>query len=277
MMPDRQRMTHTSPTPHIEDVTFPPPRDFGARRRIRSASRHASESKTTSAHRKGGTCLVVIAAIAFTMASIALFAGFGPLSLSSCNSDGGGTHGDSPVSRPDQRQGLSTPKSEWRKGRVPMLFQTDPAWANEPYAGSDIATSGCGPVCLSMVYIALTGKTDFGPIDMAIFSEKNGFVQNGMTAWALMTDGASALGLTSTELPASETSLVEALEKGNPVIASMLPGDFTTVGHFIVITGVDDNGRLYVHDPNSAQRSSATWDAATILSQCANLWAFSDG
>lgn len=277
MMPDHQRMARTSPSPHIEDASFPPPRDFGTHRRIGRASWHASESKTTSAHRKGGIGLAVITAIAFTIVSIALFAGLGPLSLSSCNSDGGGTRGDLPISNQDERQGMSTPKSEWRKGRVPMLFQTDPAWANEPYAGSDIATSGCGPVCLSMVYIALTGKTDFGPIDMAAFSEKNGFVQDGMTAWTLMTDGASALGLTSTELPASETSLVEALEKGSPVIASMLPGDFTTVGHFIVITGVDDSGRLYVHDPNSAQRSSMTWDAATILSQCANLWAYSNG
>ena len=173
--------------------------------------------------------------------------------------------------------GTSTPKSEWHQGEVPMLFQTDPAWASQPYAGSDIATSGCGPTCLSMVYIALTGKTNMGPVEMAAFSEKNGYVQDGMTAWALMTDGASELGLVAEELPASVSALIGALEEGRLVIASMLPGDFTTVGHFIVIAGVDSSGRLVVRDPNSAERSAQAWDAQAILAQCANLWAYSVG
>ncbi|WP_294439033.1 C39 family peptidase [uncultured Slackia sp.] len=173
--------------------------------------------------------------------------------------------------------GTSTPKSEWHQGEVPMLFQTDPAWGSNPYAGSDIATAGCGPTCLSMVYIALTGKTNMGPVEMAAFSEKNGYVQDGMTAWALMTDGASELGLVAEELPASVSALIGALEEGRLVIASMLPGDFTTVGHFIVIAGVDSSGKLVVRDPNSAERSMQTWDAQTVLAQCANLWAYSRG
>ena len=57
----------------------------------------------------------------------------------------------------------------------------------------------------------------------------------------------------------------------------MLPGDFTTVGHFIVIAGVDSSGKLVVRDPNSAERSMQTWDAQTVLAQCANLWAYSRG
>ena len=173
--------------------------------------------------------------------------------------------------------GTSTPKSEWHQGEVPMLFQTDPAWGSNPYAGSDIATAGCGPTCLSMVYVALTGKTDLGPAEMASFSERNGFVQDGMTAWALMTDGAAQLGISAEELPASEGALLAALEDGRPVIASMLPGDFTTEGHFIVIVGVDSSGKLVVRDPNSAERSAQAWDAQTILAQCANLWAYSVG
>lgn len=178
---------------------------------------------------------------------------------------------------PIAQDGTSTPKSEWHQGEVPTLFQTDPAWAHDPYAGSDIATSGCGPTCLSMVYTAITGKTDMGPVEMAAFSEANGYVQDGMTAWALMSDGASELGLSVEELPASESVLSEALEEGRPVIASMLPGDFTTVGHFIVIVGKDSSGKLVVRDPNSVERSMQTWDAQLVLGQCANLWAYSRG
>ncbi|MFR3274073.1 MAG: C39 family peptidase, partial [Slackia sp.] len=97
----------------------------------------------------------------------------------------------------------------------------------------------------------LTGKTDYDPASMAAFSEVNGFVDSGMTAWSFMTEGAAMLGLSAEELPADASVLTAALREGRPVIASVLPGDFTTVGHFIVIAGVDETGNLIVHDPNS--------------------------
>ena len=110
---------------------------------------------------------------------------------------------------------------------------------------------------------------------MAAFSEANGFVDSGMTAWSFMTEGAAMLGLSAEELPADASVLTAALREGRPVIASVLPGDFTTVGHFIVIAGVDEAGNLIVHDPNSPERSSRSWDVQDVLNQCANLWAYS--
>ena len=64
----------------------------------------------------------------------------------------------------------STPAHAWRKGEVPFLYQIDPQWSDEPYAGGNIHENGCGPTCLSMVYISLTGKTDLDPVAMARFS-----------------------------------------------------------------------------------------------------------
>ena len=169
----------------------------------------------------------------------------------------------------------STPVREWRQGTVPELYQIDPAWADEPYAGGDIRENGCGPTCLSMVYVALTGKTDLDPATMARFSEKAGHVTDNMTAWTLMTDGAAALGLVSEELPADAPTVRDALAAGRPIICSVRPGDFTTTGHFIVLAGLTDAGQVIVHDPNSAARTAQPWDLERILSQCANLWAFS--
>lgn len=169
---------------------------------------------------------------------------------------------------------ISTPRSAWTQGEVPYLYQIDPAWADEPYAGATVAESGCGPTCLSMVYVALTGKTDMGPATMAAFSESGGYVYDGMTAWALMTDGAATLGLSSWEVAADVSAVTAELAAGHPVICSVVPGDFTTTGHFIVLAGVADDGTLIVHDPNSAERSSKTWDAQQVIDQCAGLWAF---
>lgn len=168
----------------------------------------------------------------------------------------------------------STPKEQWCKGEMPYLYQIDPAWANEPYAGDTVGTSGCGPTSLAMVYVALTGRTDYDPPTMARFSEENGFVEEGLTAWRLMTEGAALLGLSSREVPASVDSLKAELAEGHPVICTVGPGDFTETGHFIVVSGVAEDGNLIVHDPNSAENSAKTWDAQRVLDQCRNLWAF---
>ena len=90
-----------------------------------------------------------------------------------------------------------------------------------------------------------------------------------------MSDGAEMLELNSKELPADATQVVSELKAGHPIICIMGPGDFTTTGHFIVLSGVTDDGRIIVHDPNSEARSKQTWDVETILNQCRCLWAYS--
>lgn len=169
----------------------------------------------------------------------------------------------------------STSRDQWRRGEVPCLYQTDPAWAQEPYAGGTIEKNGCGPTCLAMVYVALTGSTDRGPAEMAAFSEQGGYVSDGMTTWALMTEGASQLGLSSRELPADEGTVRAELAAGHPVVCSVRPGDFTTTGHFIVLAGLAEDGSVIVRDPNSEERTQRTWDLQRVLDQCANLWSFS--
>lgn len=169
----------------------------------------------------------------------------------------------------------STPQGDWRRGEVPYLYQRDRAWAASSYAGGTIAENGCGPTALAMAYICLTGDTSMGPQEMAAFSEREGYVMDGMTAWALMSDGAHELGIESRELVPSAGRVRTALEAGYPVICSMGPGDFTSTGHFIVLVGVNDAGEVLLRDPNSPSRSAAAWDLDRVLGQCKNLWELS--
>ena len=53
----------------------------------------------------------------------------------------------------------------------------------------------------------------------------------------------------------------------------MMPGDFTTSGHFIVLSALED-GKIRVKDPNSAERSEKLWDYETLESQIKGLWVF---
>lgn len=171
-------------------------------------------------------------------------------------------------------EGISTPKSQWQAGVLPFLYQTDPAWSSVPYSTDTIGTAGCGPTCLSMVYIALTGRHDCDPAALAAFSESHGYLDDNLTSWRLMSEGAAELGLVSHEVAADADLLRAELQAGHPVICSVRPGDFTTKGHFIVLAGIAENGEVVVHDPNSPTRSSQTWDLQRVLDQCRNLWSF---
>lgn len=168
----------------------------------------------------------------------------------------------------------STPQSAWKAGEVPALYQRDPAWANGTYAEDSFGTTGCGPTCLAMVYVALTGNADMTPADMGAFSERLGCATPDGTAWTFMTEGAAELGLVAEEVPADEASVRRALLSGSPVICSVGPGDFTSTGHFIVLAGIDEQGRLLIRDPNSPERTGKAWDFGTVLGQCRAIWSY---
>lgn len=156
---------------------------------------------------------------------------------------------------------------------VPLLMQWDERWGYANYAGSLFGLSGCGPTCLSMVAIYLKGDTTMDPLWMLRFSTEHGFSCEEGTAWSFMADGAAQLGLEAVELPLQEDRVVANLEAGNPIICIMGPGDFTTTGHFIVLTGYHD-GKITVNDPNSYANSEKTWTYAQLEGQIQNLWAY---
>lgn len=172
-------------------------------------------------------------------------------------------------------QAVSTPQSEWKKGSIPYLYQTDAQWAQTPYAEDRIELSGCGPTCLSMVYIGLTGDKRMDPVACARYSERNDYIEGGATRWSLMEEGAEDLGLISEGVPVSKQAVIEVLQDGKPLIMSVAPGDFTSVGHFLVVEALDGQGKLVIHDPNSPENSAQHWDVGRVVSQARGIWAFS--
>ena len=71
----------------------------------------------------------------------------------------------------------------------------------------------------------------------------------------------------------SEDAVFSALENGHPIICSMRPGDFTTTGHFIVLTGVED-GKSRVKRSEQPVRSEKLWDYSRLEYQINNLWVY---
>lgn len=159
-------------------------------------------------------------------------------------------------------------------GTVPLLLQYDQRWGYGAYGSSTVVVSGCGPTCLAMVIAGLTGENTVTPYDVAQYADEQGFYVAGAgTAWMLMSESSGHFGVIGKELPLMKSTMERNLNEGHPIICSMRPGDFTTSGHYIVITGIE-NGQFTVNDPNSTQRSNMLWSYETLEPQISNLWAF---
>ncbi len=112
------------------------------------------------------------------------------------------------------------------------------------------------------------------PYKVAKYAESNGFYVDGVgTSWSLMTVGSKSFGIIGEEISLSKDNVYSELELGHPIICSVGPGDFTTIGHFIVLSGIS-NGKIKVNDPNSKKRSGMLWDYDRLESQIKNLWSF---
>lgn len=160
---------------------------------------------------------------------------------------------------------------ECKDGEVPLLMQWDKRWGYDAYGDKMIGVAGCGPTCLTMVYLYLTGDYNMNPRKMAEYCYEKGYYTEEGTDWSLWTDGVAGLGLTGKELSLDESSMEQALDQNSLIVCSMGPGDFTTTGHFIVIRGYDQNG-FYVNDPNRKSNSDKQWNYEKISSQIRNLW-----
>ena len=57
-------------------------------------------------------------------------------------------------------------------------------------------------------------------------------------------------------------------------LANMGSGDFTSSGHFIVLTDIDEDGMVSVKDPNSKTNSKKKWDVNTLVPQIMGLWSY---
>ena len=159
-------------------------------------------------------------------------------------------------------------------GTVPLLLQWDERWGYRSYGSGLIGYTGCGPTCLSMVALYLSGDANCDPGTVAQYAQQQGYyVEGSGTAWELMATGCTYFGLKSEEIGLDENGMAAALSDGKVLICSMGPGDFTDGGHYIVLTGHSDTG-FSICDPNSPKRSAQTWTFDRLKNQIRNVWAF---
>lgn len=155
---------------------------------------------------------------------------------------------------------------------VPLFVQWDKRWGYEKYSGNFFAASGCGPTTLSMVVVYLTHNRDASPLAVAKYSKEAGYSVDGSgSSWTLISEGCRHYGIKAKTVALDESRMKAELDEGHPIVVNVGPGDFTDTGHFMVITGYDDEG-FSINDPNSIEKSGKRWLFKNISSQIRAVW-----
>ena len=105
--------------------------------------------------------------------------------------------------------------------------------------------------------------------------EANGYFTDEGTKWSFFDYIAKEYGVKSTGVPLNKEAINASLDKGNPIIASVHPGKFTTVGHIILITAKDKDGNYIINDPNSYTRTLKKWSYDELKTEIVAMWEFS--
>lgn len=147
---------------------------------------------------------------------------------------------------------------------VPIFKQGQSPWGTSPYgdcgghAGhASYAYSACGATSLAMVLKFYGNNVD--PYIVGNFAVQNGYRTCGKgTNAGIMTTGVSKGWPNMVGERVSVQRAIELLKEGKPIVLAT-PNSATCYsrgGHYIVATGIDDQGRVRINDPATCGRRS---------------------
>ncbi|WEV60851.1 C39 family peptidase [Streptococcaceae bacterium ESL0729] len=158
-----------------------------------------------------------------------------------------------------------------------LILQTDERWANLPYGWGTYTTfdkNACAIASLSMIN-ANYQKGDLSVQNVLDWAKNDYFTDEG-TSWNIFPAFAEKYDYNFTDLGDNIDSALSYLSQGIPVVASVKPGIFTSVGHILVLSSLDDQG-IHLLDPNddAKKRHSLTaFSKEQIQNELAHLWVY---
>ena len=146
----------------------------------------------------------------------------------------------------------TTPVYIEKYSEVPLYNQLD--YGTARYGNSTVRKSGCGIASYAMVLTYLLDR-EILPDELAGMYHR--YKVEGGSSHCLFTDTQEEWGVTVQNCYWKEAWLdgkvMEALANGQPIIANVHKDSvFTDGGHFIVLYGLSEDGKILVRDPNGA-------------------------
>lgn len=159
---------------------------------------------------------------------------------------------------------------------IPTYYQND--FRSTPYGSGSIATTGCAPTSIAMVLSYLRGE-EITPVDVVRYVGNKYYVKGSGSSWSIFPACATKWKVSCTDLGYDIDSLLAAVKNGDPVIASMGAGTFTSSGHIIVITGITEDGFFIVNDPNKSnftKYKTNLFSINLVFKEAKNFWKYSN-
>ncbi len=143
---------------------------------------------------------------------------------------------------------------------VPLYDQRN--YSNIPYSQGTIASSGCGltAMCMALSYIYNDLLT---PDKLGVIANRSSSNNEGRMLGAAKAVGANVTkqsGIYSKELR-------QLLKEGKQVVVLVRNG-----GHFVLCTGITDDGRILVNDPYGAWQKSTPYTDADLNKTGGSAW-----
>lgn len=146
----------------------------------------------------------------------------------------------------------------------------DKAYENALYGEDEFSSHACGPTSMAMIVSSYTGNIR-DPLYMAKWCFDNGFYVKGCgSSHNMIVECARAFGLDGQALGRDKEKIIDALVNGKMVVALMGKGTFTEGGHYIILRGITDDGKILVSDSKSYEKSIQQYDINLILNEAKN-------
>ena len=161
---------------------------------------------------------------------------------------------------------------------VPLLFQFDYPETVVTIDGEprSVLTSGCGTTSLAMAiqYYHKEDASRATPDALFQYAVDEGMYGGDGLGHTALSNIARIFNLRTEWRSGSESRILRWLREGNLIIAHMNTGMFTeNSGHYILLVGATEDGKVLVNDPNSRENSQKLWDYDEFADQIRNLWA----
>lgn len=134
------------------------------------------------------------------------------------------------------------------------------------FKGATIASHGCGPTALAIVFSSFGGK-EITPITTTQQVCNAGGCYSSGSSFEVLGKVAESYGYSVTR-SSNLATVTSSLARGDSlVIALMGPGTFTKGGHYIVLTGTRSDGYVSVADPGSNSRTEKKWFPLNLVAE----------
>ena len=155
---------------------------------------------------------------------------------------------------------------------VPLLFQFDYPETVVTIDGEprSVLTSGCGTTSLAMAiqYYHKEDASRATPDALFQYAVDEGMYGGDGLGHTALSNIARIFNLRTEWRSGSESRILRWLREGNLIIAHMNTGMFTeNSGHYILLVGATEDGKVLVNDPNSRLMSTLAFPVETLISE----------